>query len=98
LVHTTIALILSLACTSTQLPNTSATADERWRQARSQMVEDQLRGRDIRSEKVLEAIAVPVGTDEQELRVMRRTAEGLAIVRTLPVRFVPMTGKPGGPR
>jgi protein-L-isoaspartate(D-aspartate) O-methyltransferase len=39
-------------------------------------------------------MAIPVGTDAQELRIMRRTAKGLTIVRTLPVRFVPMTGKP----
>ena len=55
-VQAPVALILSLACTSSQRPNTSATADERWRRARSRMVEDQLRGRDIRSEKVLEAM------------------------------------------
>jgi protein-L-isoaspartate(D-aspartate) O-methyltransferase len=42
-------------------------------------------------------IAVPVGTNVQELRIMRLTAQGLSIIRTLPVRFVPMTGKPGMP-
>ena len=55
-VPATVALVLSLAGASSQLPKTSATADERWRRARSRMVEDQLRGRDIRSEKVLEAM------------------------------------------
>jgi hypothetical protein len=39
-------------------------------------------------------MAIPVGTDEQELRILRRTATGLETLRTLPVRFVPMTGKP----
>jgi protein-L-isoaspartate(D-aspartate) O-methyltransferase len=39
-------------------------------------------------------IAVPVGVGEQLLQVMRRTPEGLTTIRTLPVRFVPMTGKP----
>lgn len=40
-------------------------------------------------------IAIPVGTTVQELRIMRRTADGLTVLKTLPVRFVPMTGKPG---
>jgi protein-L-isoaspartate(D-aspartate) O-methyltransferase len=40
-------------------------------------------------------MAIPVGTGEQELRIMRRTQSGMATLRTLPVRFVPMTGKPG---
>ena len=39
-------------------------------------------------------MAIPVGTGVQELRVLRRTASGLETLRTLPVRFVPMTGKP----
>lgn len=39
-------------------------------------------------------IAVPVGVGEQMLQVMRRTPEGLTVIKTLPVRFVPMTGKP----
>ena len=38
-------------------------------------------------------IAVPVGTTFQELRVMRRTSNGLALLKTLPVRFVPMVRK-----
>ena len=41
-------------------------------------------------------IAVPVGVGEQMLQVMRRTPAGLTMIKTLPVRFVPMTGKPKG--
>ena len=40
-------------------------------------------------------IAIPVGTGIQELQVLRRTKDGLKLLKTLPVRFVPMTGKPG---
>ena len=39
-------------------------------------------------------MAIPVGTSTQELRILRRTATGTETLRTLPVRFVPMTGKP----
>ena len=39
-------------------------------------------------------IAVPVGVGEQMLQVLRRTGNGLLLVKSLPVRFVPMTGKP----
>lgn len=39
-------------------------------------------------------MAIPVGTNDQELRILRRTAKGLETLATLPVRFVPMTGKP----
>lgn len=39
-------------------------------------------------------MAIPVGVGVQELRILRRTAGGLETLRTLPVRFVPMTGKP----
>jgi protein-L-isoaspartate(D-aspartate) O-methyltransferase len=39
-------------------------------------------------------MAIPVGTASQELRILRRTAAGTETLRTLPVRFVPMTGKP----
>ena len=39
-------------------------------------------------------MAIPVGTVSQQLRVMRRTAKGMETIETLPVRFVPMTGKP----
>ncbi|MCA1562199.1 MAG: protein-L-isoaspartate(D-aspartate) O-methyltransferase [Acidobacteria bacterium] len=45
--------------------------------------------------KVDGLMAIPVGTGEQELRIMRRTQSGMTTLRTLPVRFVPMTGKPG---
>jgi len=37
-----------------------------------------------------------VGTASQELRILRRTETGTQLLRTLPVRFVPMTGKPKG--
>ena len=40
-------------------------------------------------------IAVPVGVGEQMLQILRRTPTGLAQLKSLPVRFVPMTGKPG---
>jgi protein-L-isoaspartate(D-aspartate) O-methyltransferase len=40
-------------------------------------------------------IAIPVGTTSQELRILRRTSTGVQTLETLPVRFVPMTGKPG---
>jgi len=40
-------------------------------------------------------MAIPVGTLMQELRILRRTATGTETLRTLPVRFVPMTGRPG---
>jgi protein-L-isoaspartate(D-aspartate) O-methyltransferase len=41
-------------------------------------------------------MAIPVGRIDQELRILRRTGDGLQTLKTLPVRFVPMTGKPGG--
>jgi len=44
--------------------------------------------------KVAGLMAIPVGSTAQELRVLRRTATGMETVTTLPVRFVPMTGKP----
>jgi protein-L-isoaspartate(D-aspartate) O-methyltransferase len=40
-------------------------------------------------------MAIPVGTTNQQLRIMRRTENGMETIDTLPVRFVPMTGKPG---
>jgi protein-L-isoaspartate(D-aspartate) O-methyltransferase len=40
-------------------------------------------------------MAIPVGTTSQELRILRRTPTGVRTLETLPVRFVPMTGKPG---
>lgn len=39
-------------------------------------------------------MAIPVGTVTQELRILRRTSTGMETLDTLPVRFVPMTGKP----
>jgi len=39
-------------------------------------------------------MAIPVGTVAQELRILRRTQAGLETLQTLPVRFVPMVGKP----
>ena len=41
-------------------------------------------------------MVIPVGTLIQELRVLRRTTTGMQTLGTLPVRFVPMTGKPKG--
>lgn len=45
--------------------------------------------------KVGGIMAIPVGSATQELRILRKTAGGLELLETLPVRFVPMTGKPG---
>jgi protein-L-isoaspartate(D-aspartate) O-methyltransferase len=45
--------------------------------------------------KVGGLMAIPVGTADQDLRILRRTASGLELLQTLPVRFVPMTGRPG---
>jgi protein-L-isoaspartate(D-aspartate) O-methyltransferase len=39
-------------------------------------------------------MVVPVGTTQQALLVVARTPRGVETVRTLPVRFVPMIGKP----
>jgi protein-L-isoaspartate(D-aspartate) O-methyltransferase len=47
--------------------------------------------------KVGGLMAIPVGIGVQELRILRRTPGGLDTLATLPVRFVPMTGKPGKP-
>ncbi len=46
--------------------------------------------------KVGGLMAIPVGavTESQQLRILRRTATGTETLNTLPVRFVPMTGKP----
>ena len=45
--------------------------------------------------KVGGLMAIPVGSFFQELRILRRTPEGTETLKTLPVRFVPMTGKKG---
>ena len=47
--------------------------------------------------KVGGRMAIPVGTVSQELRILRRTEKGTQTLETLPVRFVPMTGKPKPP-
>lgn len=47
--------------------------------------------------KVGGIMAIPVGTANQELRILRRTVKGLDVLDTLPVRFVPMTGRPERP-
>jgi len=39
-------------------------------------------------------MAIPVGGAVQELRILRRTPTEMETLATLPVRFVPMTGKP----
>ena len=39
-------------------------------------------------------MAIPVGRGTQQLLILRRTAKGMETLTTLPVRFVPMTGKP----
>ena len=46
--------------------------------------------------KVGGLMAIPVGSVTQELRILRRTTTGVETLDTLPVRFVPMTGKPRG--
>jgi protein-L-isoaspartate(D-aspartate) O-methyltransferase len=37
---------------------------------------------------------IPVGTTEQEMMIITKTRKGVTERRTIPVRFVPMTGKP----
>jgi protein-L-isoaspartate(D-aspartate) O-methyltransferase len=39
-------------------------------------------------------MAIPVGSARQQLRIVRRTPTGIEVIDTLPVLFVPMTGKP----
>ena len=39
-------------------------------------------------------MVIPVGAPEQQLYVLRRTPTGTETLQTLPVRFVPMTGRP----
>ena len=53
--------------------------------------------------KVGGVMAIPVGTTEQDLRILRKTDRGMETVGTLPVRFVPMTAsraddRPSGDR
>lgn len=40
-------------------------------------------------------MVIPVGTTFQEMVIINRTRKGVTERRTIPVRFVPMTGKPG---
>ena len=39
-------------------------------------------------------MVVPVGTTNQEMVLIKKTQKGVTEKRTIPVRFVPMTGKP----
>ena len=39
-------------------------------------------------------MVVPVGVGYQEMTIIERTPRGVVERRTIPVRFVPMTGKP----
>ena len=40
-------------------------------------------------------MVIPVGTTFQEMMIIEKTPQGVVERRTIPVRFVPMTGKPG---
>ena len=40
------------------------------------------------------AMVLPVGTSFQEMTIVTKTAQGIARKATIPVRFVPMVGKP----
>jgi protein-L-isoaspartate(D-aspartate) O-methyltransferase len=42
------------------------------------------------------SMVVPVGTLFQEMTIIRKTERGVTEERTIPVRFVPMVGKPAG--
>ncbi len=39
-------------------------------------------------------MVVPVGTADQQMRIIRRSRSGITEERTIPVAFVPMTGRP----
>jgi protein-L-isoaspartate(D-aspartate) O-methyltransferase len=39
-------------------------------------------------------MVIPVGVGDQEMMIITRTTQGVIEKRTIPVRFVPMTGKP----
>jgi len=56
---------------------------------------DEIPGALVEQLKIGGIMAIPVGSVIQELRILRRTATGLETLKTLPVQFVPMTGKPG---
>ena len=47
----------------------------------------------IQQLKIGGLMAIPVGQGVQELRILRRTPTGLETLKTMPVLFVPMTGK-----
>jgi protein-L-isoaspartate(D-aspartate) O-methyltransferase len=55
---------------------------------------DELPPRLVEQVKVGGLMVIPVGTVTQQLRILRRTTAGMETLGTLPVRFVPMTGKP----
>jgi protein-L-isoaspartate(D-aspartate) O-methyltransferase len=55
---------------------------------------DEVPPRLVEQVKIGGVMVIPVGTVSQELRILRRTAAGMETLGTLPVRFVPMTGKP----
>jgi protein-L-isoaspartate(D-aspartate) O-methyltransferase len=40
-------------------------------------------------------MVIPVGVENQEIVIVEKTRKGVTKRRTIPVRFVPMTGKPG---
>jgi protein-L-isoaspartate(D-aspartate) O-methyltransferase len=40
-------------------------------------------------------MVIPVGNSNQEMTVIKKTKKGITQKRTMQVRFVPMTGKPG---
>ena len=48
----------------------------------------------IQQLKIGGLMASPVGSAYQELRILRRTSQGMETLRTMPVRFVPMVQKP----
>jgi protein-L-isoaspartate(D-aspartate) O-methyltransferase len=39
-------------------------------------------------------MVIPVGAEHQQMMIVERTSRGVVERRTIPVRFVPMTGKP----
>ena len=55
---------------------------------------DEVPGALIEQLRVGGLMAIPVGTGTQELRILRKSRSGMELLQTLPVRFVPMTGKP----
>jgi protein-L-isoaspartate(D-aspartate) O-methyltransferase len=48
----------------------------------------------VKQLKIGGLMAIPVGRGTQQLLILRRTMKGMETLTTLPVRFVPMTGKP----